>query len=354
MRRAAALARVLGGVGILALLLWRLGTAAFLDGLRVIGPGTLLLAFAIGLATTVLSAWRWCLVARGMGMRLPLRSAVADYYRALFLNAALPGGVLGDVHRAVQHGREEGDVGRGLRAVVLERTAGQAVLVGFGVAVLLSYPSPLVRGAHPGVLVAVVAAAALVVGLLLWKRPAGKRDAAARSRVGRAIATAWADVRNGYSRRTLPWVLLASAAVAAGHLATFVVAARAAGSAAPLTRLLPLMLLALLSMMLPVNIGGWGPREGVTAWAFGAAGLSAAQGLTTAVVYGVFAFVAALPGAAVLLVRWYARMRRDAAVPVAGEPVVALADRAEWEPAECEAQWRPERELAGAAPGGRP
>jgi len=35
--------------------------------------------------------------------------------------------------------------------------------------------------------------------------------------------------------------------------------------------------------------------------AFGAAGLGAAQGLTTGVVYGVLALVAALPGALVLL-----------------------------------------------------
>jgi hypothetical protein len=63
------------------------------------------------------------------------------------------------------------------------------------------------------------------------------------------------------------------------------------------------MLLALLAMSLPLNVGGWGPREAVTAWAFGAAGLSATQGLTTAVVYGVFAFVAALPGAIVVVVR---------------------------------------------------
>jgi hypothetical protein len=50
-----------------------------------------------------------------------------------------------------------------------------------------------------------------------------------------------------------------------------------------------------------VNIGGWGPREGVAALAFGAAGLGAAQGLTVAVVYGVLAFVAGLPGAVVLM-----------------------------------------------------
>ena len=61
---------------------------------------------------------------------------------------------------------------------------------------------------------------------------------------------------------------------------------------------MPLTLLALLAMALPLNIGGWGPREGVAAWAFGAAGLSAAQGVATAVVYGVLVLVASLPGAA--------------------------------------------------------
>jgi hypothetical protein len=39
----------------------------------------------------------------------------------------------------------------------------------------------------------------------------------------------------------------------------------------------------------------------VTAWAFGAAGLSASLGIATAVVYGVMVLVASLPGAAVLV-----------------------------------------------------
>ena len=72
---------------------------------------------------------------------LPVLTAVADYYRALFLNAVLPAGVLGDAHRALRHGRYAGDVGRGVRAVVLERTAGQVVLIGAGVTALLVEPS---------------------------------------------------------------------------------------------------------------------------------------------------------------------------------------------------------------------
>ncbi|WP_343235679.1 lysylphosphatidylglycerol synthase domain-containing protein, partial [Streptomyces sp. SID10815] len=100
------------GVLILAVLLWRLGTGVFLDGLRRIDAPTLLAAVGIGVVTTVFSARRWQLVARALRIRLPLGPAVADYYRALFLNAALPGGVLGDVHRAVRHGRSAGDAGR--------------------------------------------------------------------------------------------------------------------------------------------------------------------------------------------------------------------------------------------------
>jgi uncharacterized membrane protein YbhN (UPF0104 family) len=320
--------RMLGGAGIIALLLWRLGTGAFLDGLRIIDAPALIAAFAIGVATTLFSAWRWCLVARGLGLRLSFRTAVADYYKALFLNAALPGGVLGDVDRAVQHGRDEGDVGRSVRAVVLERTAGQIVLVSVGLVVLLTVPSPVLSQLERhGPAAGIAALTAGVVGagaFALWARL--RRGT---SKVAGAARTGAAEIRSGLlSRRNWPGIVLASTVVLLGHLATFVVAARAAGSTASLMRLAPLMLLALLAMSLPVNIGGWGPREGVTAWAFGAAGLSASQGLTIAVAYGLFAFVAALPGAVVLVMRAIAKMRAArlaAAIPVSPAPVVPIS-----------------------------
>ena len=70
--------------------------------------------------------------------------------------------------------------------------------------------------------------------------------------------------------------------------------------------LLPLALVVLLAAAIPLNVAGWGPREGAAAWAFAAAGLGAAQGTTVAVVYGVLALVATLPGA-VLLTRGVVR-----------------------------------------------
>ena len=127
----------------LAVLLWQVGTGPFLAGLRLIDAPALAAALGIGVLTTVCAAWRWSLVAGGLGVRLPLATAVGDCYRAVFLNATLPGGVLGDVHRAVRHGRDAGDVGRGIRAVVWERTAGQVVLVGVALVVLAAFPSPV-------------------------------------------------------------------------------------------------------------------------------------------------------------------------------------------------------------------
>ncbi|CAM5617926.1 hypothetical protein SPURM210S_08370 [Streptomyces purpurascens] len=241
----------------------------------------------------------------GLRIRLPFGPAVADYYRALFLNAALPGGVLGDVHRAVRHGQSEGDLSRGVKAVVLERAAGQIALFAVGAVVLLTMPSPVLDEArHIAPLAALAAVGALAVVLAL------RMNRAAPSRRGRKLRGALAEAREGLlSRRNAPGVIVSSVVVLAGYVAMFVLAARVAGTTASVAVLLPLAVLALLAMGLPLNVGGWGPREGVTAWAFGAAGLGAGRGLAVAVVYGVLSLAASLPGLIVLVARWYTGLR---------------------------------------------
>jgi glycosyltransferase 2 family protein len=242
-------------------------------------------------------------VARGLGIDLSLPAAVAAYYRSLFLNVTLPGGIVGDVHRGVSHGRDVSDIGRALRAVVWERSAGQVVQLILTVVVLLVLPSPI-QSSMPLVAIAVVALV-LGVGLLARARPGHGRSAWSRIR-----STAATDLRDGLlARRAWLGVALASALVVGGHAVTFLIAARTVGTAASPAQMLPLALLVMLAMVLP-SVGGWGPREGVTAWVFGAAGLGAQRGVATAVVYGVMVLVATLPGAAVLAVAWFRRTRR--------------------------------------------
>ncbi|NEA45115.1 UPF0104 family protein, partial [Streptomyces sp. SID10815] len=200
-----------------------------------------------------------------------------------------------------------------VRAVVLERLAGQLALAVTALAVLPTLPSPVrAQARHLAPLVALAVVGALAVGLALRmnRAPSGGGRGSA---LGRVLGEARAGL---LSRRTGPGVALSCAVVLAGHLVTFVVAARVAGCAAPVTVLLPLAVLALVAMGLPLNVGGFGPREGVTAWVFGAAGLGASTGLAAAVVYGVLSFAASLPGALVLV----ARRRTVPATPATPEP----------------------------------
>ena len=287
-------ARLAGGAAVLAVLVRRLGIGPFLDGLRMISFWPLAAATAITAATTVCSAWRWTLVARGLGVGLPLHTAIAAYYRSQFLNTVLPGGVLGDVHRGLSQGRAAGDVGRGVRAVVWERSAGQVVQAILTLIVLLALDPPTRRAAP--LIVAGLAVVLLAGAIALLRAVRGA------SRIARAAS---GDLRAGLlARRAWPGVTVASATVVAGHAATFLLAARTAGSSAGVDRLLPLVMLVLMAGALPINLGGWGPREGVAAWAFGAAGLGAAQGVASATVFGVMTLVASSPGALVLAWAW--------------------------------------------------
>ncbi len=283
-------------------LIWRLGSGPFLDGVRALDARALLAAAAIFLVTTTCCAWRWKIVARGLGVRLSLPAAVAAYYRCLFLNITLPGGLAGDVDRGVSHGRDVHDVGRGLRTVVWERTAGQVVQVVLTVSVLFVLPSP-VRSSMPLVASGLVAA---TVAVVLFDRVLKRRGRSRWDRARKAVVT---DIRAGLlHRKALPAVALTTAVAVLGYALMFLIAARTVGVTAPVSRLLPLALLAMLAMVLP-SIAGWGPREGATAWMFAAAGLGADRGAATAVAYGVMVLAASLPGGLVLVVGWLPRRR---------------------------------------------
>jgi glycosyltransferase 2 family protein len=294
--------RFAGSAAIIAVLVWRMGTSPFVSGVRTVNAGALAAAAGIGAVTTLCCAWRWRVVAGGLGAPLSLPAAVAAYYRSLFLNVTLPGGVVGDVHRGLSHGRDVSDVGRAMRAVAWERFAGQVVQGILTVTVLLALASP-VHSSMPWVALGALVAVGLVVPIVR-ARDRGGRSAWARIRS--AVAGDLRDVM--LARRAWPAIAFASAVVVLGHALTFLIAARTAGVSASLWTMLPLALLVMAVMVLP-SVGGWGPREGATAWAFGAAGLGASRGVSTAVVYGVMVLVASLPGAAVLVVSWSRRAR---------------------------------------------
>lgn len=265
-RSAAPVARALGGASILLVVGWWVGPSAVLEALAALDVRTAAVALACTLVATVASAWRWTVLARRAGLPLALTEAVPAYYRSQLLNATLPLGVIGDVDRAWHHGRASSRRGLAGRTVVTDRVAGQVVAVLLAGSLAATAPAlRLTWLAGTGVWVAGACAAALL-GLLV----------------------------------ALPEVVATSVIAAGAHATTFVVAARSVGAEAPLSLLVPLALLVLAGGALPVNVAGWGPREGVAAWAFATVGLGAGIGLAAAVVHGLVSLVAVAPGVAFL------------------------------------------------------
>jgi uncharacterized membrane protein YbhN (UPF0104 family) len=295
--------RLAAGVTVLWFVGRQVGAAPFEHGLRAVTWPAVAAAATLTALTTVCSAWRWRVVARALGASIGLPTATGAYYRSLFLNSVLPGGILGDVHRAVTQGRRAGDVAQGVRAVAWERLCGQVIQAAVTAVVLLILPSP-VRPALPYLLAGIAGVAGCAVLVMAAAARLG------RSRPARAARALAADLRHGLLVPGVwPQLMLASLLVVAGHTATFVIAARVAGCTAPLGELIALLMVVQMAAGIPLSVGGWGPREGAAAWAFAAAGLGAANGVKAATLYAVLMLAAVTPGA-VLLLRDAVRRRR--------------------------------------------
>lgn len=294
-RAGPALVRLAASVIVLWFVWRQVGGAGFRDGLRAATWPAAVAAVAITAATTVCAAWRWRAVARALGVDIGLGAAVRAYYRSQLLNSVLIGGVVGDVDRALRHGRQARDVARGVRAAVWDRLCGQLVQAVVTVVVLLALPSPL-RSAVPYVLAGLVVTTGAIAIVMRRATRSGRQWAT------RAAQVVSADLRHGLLAPAVwPGLVLPSALIVAGHTALFVIAARVAGSPAPLGELIALVMVVQIAMVIPVGVGGWGVREGAAAWAFGAAGFGASSGVSIAVLYAVLMLLAVSPGAVLLV-----------------------------------------------------
>ena len=278
--------RLIVGGGVLLAIVARVGTGPFLHGLQSLNAPTIGAALVLAAVATAAAAWRWQLIARRLGVGLPWSTAVGMYYQSQFFNSLLPGGVIGDVHRAVAHGRSTENLSSASRAVALERAAGQVVQLALALLVLAFFGAEF-----EGFLLA-----AITIGLAALA-VAVTTAAALSVRVRRALRIEADELRAGLgSPSASVQAVLASIVVVGCHVATFAIATAAVGASVPPQRMLTLAFVVLLAASVPLNIGGWGPREGMAAWAFALAGYSASAGVAASTLFGVLAIIAIVPG----------------------------------------------------------
>jgi uncharacterized membrane protein YbhN (UPF0104 family) len=279
-------ARLVAGVAVLIAVVAHVGTGPFLHGLLSIDVRAIGAALVLCAAATVAAAWRWRVIAGRLGADLRWPTAVGMYYQSQFLNSVLPGGVIGDVRRALTQGRSAGSVAQATRAVVIERTMGQLVQIALAVIVLayfgLEFEGYLLSAL--GIALAVVVVAALA---------ATATSIRIKSVVKRELDELAAGVG---SPGAFVQVVVASIVVVVCHVSIFGIAAEAVGADVPPLRLAAIALVVLLAGSIPLNIGGWGLREGIAAWAFAVAGFGASTGVAASTLFGILAIIAVAPG----------------------------------------------------------
>ncbi len=242
-------------------------------------------------AITCLSALRWTWVARDLGLRLGYRRALREYFVASLVNQVAPGGIVGDVARAVRL-TGGSDLRRAAQSVVIERVIGQVAtlaVLAVGLAVSLAVPGGIVWPWWTGwgAVLLVISAGALIA----W---CGSDTS--RSAFFAPLGSALCGLRQ-----------IALALLIVGLLSfSFYTCARAVGTVLPPAAFFTIIPLVLTAMMIPLSIGGWGWREGAAAALFPLAGASAAEGIATGIAYGASMLIAALP--AVVFVMWGARV----------------------------------------------
>ncbi len=271
-----------------------------LGELTRIPPVALITGLVLGVGQVFLSAWRWRYTAALLGIPIPYRQAVREYYLASFTNQVLPGGVLGDVNRAFRHGADSKNRLAAAHGVAIERLSGQIVLAGVvvtGLSWLIvtgRFEGTDSMGSDPRSPLFWLLSGAAVLVLLVWFF----------TQRSRRISTYFATLRGDLKRTlaswpALPWQLLSSLLVVASYLAVFLVLAKGAGYLTDLTSVgvvAALCSLLLLSMVIPFTMSGWGIREGAAVILWPMVGLPAEQGVALSVVYGALIFVSSLPG----------------------------------------------------------
>lgn len=274
---------VLQVVLVVALLGWLVhlfGTQAVTAAGAVLTPWSLCVALVLGIVGGIVQGLRWKVVAGGLGDHIGSRHAIARCLEAAFLNAVLPGGLAGDAVRAVRRRRAGTRWAVGIGSVVGERLCGTAVVVTAAVLAAVAFGRLDLAGVLAAALVVILG----VAGWSMRRLPPGRI----------AACVLWSVVG---------WLCyLGLFVLAVGGLARAEATPQPTlGTGTGLETALALGSITLGGMSVPLNVGGWGPREGAAVFAYDLAGLGGAAGFTTSVAYGLLALVSVTPGLLVLL-----------------------------------------------------
>ncbi len=256
-------------------------------------------AILITIPMHIMLAIRWWFTARQIDVPLRFTDALGEYYLSTFLNQILPLGVAGDAARALRHrsrlsdGVTNGKIGPPVRALLIERLSGQAVLIP---SIIVASTVWYFRGSPEVALLGWIAAAAMTIA-------GGAAYFLSRKRLGRAAMARFVSDAKKALLGPIAFVvqLTLSVALIFCHFGVFYCVARATGLGLEIVETVQIVPLVLGATSLPLAFAGWGAREATIAALYGFLGLSPAAGVSVGVIAGALYLVASSPALLVLL-----------------------------------------------------
>lgn len=283
------------GIAVVALLLGHYNARPVFHALARERIGYFAGAIALYLASQVMSAWRWQLLARLNSIAGPFREYLAYYFVGVFTNLFVPGLVGGDAARALYLGRRHNRLAEAIASVIADRGIGLIALFWFAAGCALTLRTVKLP---PSVLrVTVTIGAAALAGWLT--SPLLARFA---TRLGGRLARVVEPILP-YLRRPaaiIPAIILSLILQASLAVCQYLLA-RGLGLETSLATFMLCVPIANVFASLPITLNGLGVREAAYLVLFGYAGLSKPDAIALGLLWfastiigglsGIFAFV---------------------------------------------------------------
>ena len=242
------------------------------------------LIFIISLFQYSLSAWRWCYIASKTQSSITYYDAFRFYYIAGFLNNILPTGIAGDIYRTINikvNNKNTNNFLKSLQSVILERLSGQIALI---TTFVLSLQIFFIFNQKYQASIYVFFSIIVLLGLLKLVFSYKKKN--------KYII----NLKYIFSGKRLLKHLTVSLIIVMTYIITYIICAYSLNLKIDLISFFVFAPIVLISMTLPVSIGGWGVRETTALVISFLLGLSVSSSVTVAIVYGICNLVCSLPG----------------------------------------------------------
>ena len=249
---------------------------------------------------------RWILLLRSAGVVLPTCSATRIFLISSFVGSFLPAGVGGDASRAYAVAARTAQGTQAVASAAIDRVLGLVAIVALGSIGLAGWAQHLATGVR-WELTLVAASVGLLSVAALWtdqlvrvvvlKRWRGGRWASRLVRLGDAVG----DYRQ--RRGTLALVFALSLLVQTIRVIQGYCLGRGMGIEVGLAYYLVFMPIALLVMLLPVSISGFGLPQGVIVWLLDPVGVPRADAFALSTIIVLIGLLGNLPGAFLYLAR---------------------------------------------------